>query len=622
MAKRALLVGCQTFGLRGVDADVALMAEVLARRGFEITTCTGDNATYQGILDHLDRLAAATSPGDAVVASYSGHGSCEDLVDWSARQESGRRPFAQFIVPCDIAASTGEQFLGILSEELTLKQRLLTERTTNVTWMLDCCHSATMARSLDLIPRAHTLAQRQIARDGISVRLARLAETTPDNRGYESNPDAVRLVACGRDQAAFEGPSQRFGGHHGLLTESFAVALEQLGDQRVTWWRLIERIRHRITLLSSQRPAVEGPVDRLLFELERRPIKDGVTILVDNGRATIGAAELFGIAIGDTYRVVDDAGEHRSEAEVVRVSGGQAELRLSLDQSAGAFLGVPLKTTGPRRPVRIDIAGRGREELARRVAASSRIRVADEETDDRDVLAFVRDDGGVVIDDVAGCRLRKDPVAADTAGLDLTVTRLELLAKAERLRDLAHEDRSETFAVPVRIQLYTHADGMKIERLPSGEHLKVGERITVVVENESEVPVYLWCLDIGASRCISLVTNGEPMGARLEPRARAGSVREVWAESTPQLTWPPEVPSDGERPESFVFVLANRAQDLSGLQDSDQLSRSARRGLQREPLPGLLDELRTGTREAPTDTAGFRYRVEVVNFSLVPNAAS
>jgi hypothetical protein len=56
----------------------------------------------------------------------------------------------------------------------------------------------------------------------------------------------------------------------------------------------------------------------------------------------------------------------------------------------------------------------------------------------------------------------------------------------------------------------------------------------------------------------------------------------------------------------------NRRQDLSGLQADNSNVRSL------EPLPGLLDELRTGTREIGRVDPAFRCRFEEIAFFLVP----
>jgi len=72
--RRALLIGSQTHGLEGVDADVGRMSDALASRGFAITPCIGAAATRDGILGAYEQLIAETQWLDAVCIYYSGHG--------------------------------------------------------------------------------------------------------------------------------------------------------------------------------------------------------------------------------------------------------------------------------------------------------------------------------------------------------------------------------------------------------------------------------------------------------------------------------------------------------------------------------------------------------------------
>ena len=84
--RRAVLVGSETYGLAGCNADVALMAEVLGRRGFsDVEVRTGKDASRAGILDGLERLVAAIAADDAVVVYYSGHGGRIVRPDFAAR---------------------------------------------------------------------------------------------------------------------------------------------------------------------------------------------------------------------------------------------------------------------------------------------------------------------------------------------------------------------------------------------------------------------------------------------------------------------------------------------------------------------------------------------------------
>ena len=153
-ARRALLVAAETFGLTGCEHDAALMGDVLGRRGFEVELLQGGERRSPGSSPPSAPSSRATGPGDAVVVYYSGHGGRMPHPGWAARQAVGRPAHIQFLVPTDIAESTADDFRGLLAEELTEWQWRLTDATRNVTTILDCCHSAFMARGLELVPKA------------------------------------------------------------------------------------------------------------------------------------------------------------------------------------------------------------------------------------------------------------------------------------------------------------------------------------------------------------------------------------------------------------------------------------------------------------------------------------
>ena len=58
VTRRALLIGSQTYGLRGCNADVALMREVLAARDFEVDVRVDGDATRAGVLDGFEQALA------------------------------------------------------------------------------------------------------------------------------------------------------------------------------------------------------------------------------------------------------------------------------------------------------------------------------------------------------------------------------------------------------------------------------------------------------------------------------------------------------------------------------------------------------------------------------------
>jgi uncharacterized caspase-like protein len=149
--KRALLIGSPFGDLRGPLNDAELMTTVLEEQGFEVVKCCGTQATSDNIRSKWRHLINQSSAGDAVVIYYSGHGGIADCGRGTLAANgdyNDTRPWRyQFIVPMDFdQASEGRDFRGILDIELSQLLNTTTEKTKNVTLILDCCHSGRMAR--------------------------------------------------------------------------------------------------------------------------------------------------------------------------------------------------------------------------------------------------------------------------------------------------------------------------------------------------------------------------------------------------------------------------------------------------------------------------------------------
>ena len=150
MRKRALLIGCQTGALRGVHADVELMAALLGSFGFEVTTLIEAQATSDGIRNGYRGLIEDTAGGDAALVYYSGHGARFK----NPAQHPSEPRWVQYLCPTDMDGGREGAFRGLLAEELSQLQWALTEKTDNVTTILDCCHSARMSRDPAALPKA------------------------------------------------------------------------------------------------------------------------------------------------------------------------------------------------------------------------------------------------------------------------------------------------------------------------------------------------------------------------------------------------------------------------------------------------------------------------------------
>jgi hypothetical protein len=175
----------------------------------------------------------------------------------------------QAIVPTDLASSTATDWRGITAWELSILQARLTAKTRNVVVILDACHASHMSRD-SAAPRVVTRALPHPILAGFEAHLAALRRSygaVCDAVDPVSNADAVRLVACGQKESAFEygDAADRY---RGVFTEELLAVLAQTGDARPSWASVGAAVRTRVLRrYITQRPDVEGPARRRLFSL-------------------------------------------------------------------------------------------------------------------------------------------------------------------------------------------------------------------------------------------------------------------------------------------------------------------------------------------------------------------
>ena len=618
MAKRALLIGSQTYGLAGVNGDVALMAETLDGRGFQTDVRIDDAATRAGIIAAYEQLIDETPSGstDPVVIYYSGHGGRTALDGWEELQRRGQRSHLRYLVPFDMAASTETDFRGLLSEELSSLQRRLTAKTENVTTILDCCHSGTMSRDADLMPKA---APRSFP---FEAALPLLAELEAGSSGAttldDSNPLAVRLVACDPTQSAYERPSS-LGGRHGALTEQLVLSLRELGDRPLTWRVLGNRIRRTITSsLPTQRPEVEGPSDRLLFSLTTRGAANALPVAVADGDVRIEAARLFGVSVGDRYELVSSDDSSLGQAEVERIDGDTAILDVPRQAKAGdaydGAVAVPVRTSRTKA-VELDLEPAVRAAVEQRLATSTMLHVA---AAGEDAVARIVGDGNgaLTVLDGGGFAVQARTFSTDAAGIGDAVTLVERVARAERLRALDRGDAE--LANQVHVELRSHGEGRDGDgdvrtRSAHGERLYCGERISLQITNNSGRDLYVGLFDIDTAYAITLLSGDEPAGWRVP----AGETKPVGGRDGAALEWDAGVPDDAERPETLLVIAATQPQQFDALTTGGATRGEAGGG---SSLESLLAEAGTGTRGWPASqrTESVAYCAKPVDFYLVP----
>jgi hypothetical protein len=624
MTKRALLIGRQTFGLTGVNGDVELMVEALTGRGFNVSVLVDDAATRAAILDAYEHLIDKTPRGstDPVVVYYSGHGGRDAFDDSEELQQRGERSHVQYIVPFDMAATTESDFRGILAEELSALQTRLTERTANVTTILDCCHSATMSRDVSMVPKA---VPRNFPVKGAPRLLERLDGLTTNDDWDGSNRLAVRVVACDPTQSAYERASV-LGGQHGALTEQLVIALDDLRDRAVSWRWVGDRIRTRVSAeIPVQRPEVEGPVERVPFSLVRRPMSGAVPVNGIGGELAIEPARIFGVSAGDLYLLMDENESEVARANVANVVDDRARLETDPplpSNPPSALMAVPVRTASTR-PVRLGVTTAIAKRLTPKVEASPILRVAEvhaRPNDEKSVaeppaVTIVGDEVLTVLDGT-GLQINRDTLPTDDAGLDRAIAAAERVVRAERLRRLRSGVGDGSRERLVRVEFFSHDPGGPSPRNGNGERMHVGEKISVRITNTTDAPLYIGLFDIDLASCITLLNRAEPAGWRIEP----GETRQVGGTDGVSLSWDETAPDDEERLETLVIIAATKPQEFRILETARA---AGTRGIKpSSELESLLSEAGTGMRKWPlhpsTDGTASRYSVETIDFYLSP----
>lgn len=627
MAKRALLIGSATGGLNGCGVDIGRMTEILGPggQGFEILPRTGRDATRDGILDAYRALIDATGPDDAALVYYSGHGA--RVVNSGADSAGGGPAYYQAIVPFDFEKTTASDFRGITSIELSALLSQLTRKTEDVTVILDCCHSAAMSRSVRACqPRAR--------KDPLVVSIeAHLKELRDrgislERTGLEGNPLAVRLVACGLLESAWEYQCED-GQVGGILTESLAKAVAERGAGVATWEDVGRWIRNRVlSVFPTQRPDVEGPLRRRLFSKTERPQDGRLGVVVRSGVPHVQGGTLLDVRQGDVYEIrgMGEAGAVLGRGVVETV--GTAESRLRVDP-AGALIpegaeGVLVQRSAPRVPIAVSGEGAARASVEAAVAAHPLAKVA--AAGETPIASLSIEDGKLAFRDYSGDLLAQPrPLAAamgDIQGNLSSIARAHSMRKLEGLTGAPFGD--DAFSVTWGLV----EDGKEKELRLSGEALRSGDSMFVRIVNKCGRRLHVSVFDVGVSQKVDLLTESLPSGVPIEPGGTYTlGTDEFGAVTGCEMFWPESVPDESARhpgvpgrEESFVVIVMDSPQDLRVLEAG------AVRGADKATRPGGMSELEAefgqlfhgGTREIRAKAPRVGYRVAHIQFFLRP----
>jgi hypothetical protein len=628
MTRKALLIGAQTNGLGGVLNDVEAMAGALEPRGFSVQRLITPEATRAAILDAYEKIIADARPDDAFLLYFSGHGGRLQAPDGPDRQS----PDLQFIVSDDYADSSDSDFRGVTGVELSVLLGRLTDRTRNVTVVLDCCHAAHMSRDAGL--RIKTLLRPapqhwRPTYETVQAHVTTLAAAglALDRRSLVSNPHAVRVVACSPSQSAWEGHN-RDGVQMGLLTDGLSRALREVEGLRVNWSTLLAAIRRDVQdLAPAQRPEAEGPSLREPFEpAELGPLPTLPLVTAEPDHVELLGAPLLGVELGDEFAIMPSGaagpqdGAAIGTATVDRLLPTSARARLRLTSPDGK---VPADarahrtySAAPRLPVRLPAGHPVTASLAGALALR-RLLVPADPGAEAPVEVTVDAQDGLMVRDAAGPL--HAPYPATPLGISSIADNLQRIAQATALRRLGG-DPARPLAHGVTVEWGRVRDG-QAEPLPDSGALLFAhaeERVYFRLTNGGIQAVYVSLVDIGVAYRIAVLTAADPGGVRLAP---GESYTYGWNDDSRRLTgvdlsWPEGVDTAAARPETVLALISDGPVDVSVLQQQTVRTAAARSGLE-----SLLAQITTGTtRDLGDAPAGqVRYGVAPIDFTVSPS---
>jgi Caspase domain len=622
--KRALVLASQTQGLRGADADARLVAEMLRRRKFDaVDVRTGNDATRAGILAGYDKLIADSKDSDVAVVYYSGHGAY-------ALATNGPVQSWQCIVPTDHSDSTENDWRGITNWELSIKQAQLTKKTKNVTVILDCCHSSQMSRDAavrEAVPRSlpHPL------KVSVAAHLEHLRSRYPQASAEVDpigNQDAVRLVACGQTESAYEYPDDR-GDFRGAFTETLLAVLDEAGDAELSWRSIADAVRARVLAkFAMQRPDVEGPARRKIFSLVEETNAGVITLSSAGGVLKLPVGRLTGVVLGDTFgvmRVGAQAYKREQALGTVEVTDvGATTSTVRAEGQAPAFppdaVAIPLTKNATLRAVRVEVPAAERAAIEGALALPRTLRVAG--PDDADTLATLKlANGRLTIEDPLGPLF---PPARYPSELAPTAKNVANLGVARAIREL--EGQHGVYDHELSLELGVVENG-KERKLPDhGAALGLGDRVYVKVRNVAQRRLYVHVFNIGVRGKVTLLTNDAPSGVALDSgtpefvlgRGADGTLKGTtlsWPEGLPRGTFP--------RLDEVVVIVTTSPASLRSLETQEFITREggeakAAKGL----LEGLLAQVQQGgTRDVGTEGPGDKFNLTRLSFMLHPREA-
>ncbi|HEV2853369.1 MAG TPA: caspase family protein [Thermoanaerobaculia bacterium] len=549
-AKWALLIGINSYPkffprgqLTGCINDVEVMRQALAE-SFKfpedhIEVLTDAQATREGILSAMKALVERVGKDDIVVFHYSGHGS--QMTDVEGDEPDG---LDETIVPHDSGRAPHEN-RDIKDDEIYLWVKELTEKTSAVTLIFDCCHSGTIVRddfgSEGRWVEADLRPPEQLPPSPIPPEARAILDGGRDlgPSGWLPLGERYALIAgCSRSERSFE-IEEPAGVRHGALTFFLSSALLE-ARPGTTYRDVFEAAAPRVSSrFPDQHPQLEGARDLEVFGVHWiEPMKFVPVVKRSGDTVVLGAGAACGLSEGSQWAVhrpgtkaVQPGEEPLGVVALTAIRAVTSEGRLLQESSPGAVkegmraveqvhaveTKMPVQVISSRRKdwdVQALLDSFGRSKLLRPAgdegAAQARVYLLEPRSRvDQDspvsmlgplweeTWAVVGENGDLLMPP----RRRKEPGA-----VNVLVDNLEKVVRYRLTLGLRNEGGS--LAGKVKAELFRWVGGGLVspELSAGGEEVfHEGDQLVLRVVHEHDKPLFIYVLDLGLSGRIHMI---------------------------------------------------------------------------------------------------------------------
>jgi hypothetical protein len=548
--KWALLVGINRYPmfaprgqLSGCVNDVQVMRQALIE-SFQfpedhITLLTDEQATRAGILAAMKELVARVGDDDVVVFHYSGHGS--QMTDREGDAPDG---LDETILPYDTGRNTHSN-LDITDDEIYLWLRDLTEKTSAVTLIFDCCHSGDIVRDVfggevrwiepDLrpvedLPPSPIPSEARALLDG--ARDLGPSGWLPLGQRY------VLIAGCSSGERSFE--MQDLGGvRHGALTY-FLIPELRKAEPGTTYRDIFEAAAPLVSSrFADQHPQLEGARDLEVFGVHRIEPMKFVPVLTRKGDVvTLGAGAACGLSEGSQWAVhppgtkaVQPGAEPLGLVALTSVRAVTSEGRLLHEVSSGVVGGgmravEQIHAIDTRMPVRVEpspergqdvrllLAELSDSPLVRSASAgesaracayllATRSRVCKD--DPVPMLESIKEETWAVVGE-NGILLMPPHRRTEPGVATILRENLEKLARHQLALGLRNDGSALNGRVQAELFRWVGGGLMKPELSAGGEEVFYeGEQMVLRIVHHHDKPLYIYVLDLGLTRRIDMI---------------------------------------------------------------------------------------------------------------------